>query len=170
MRPLRWPGGGVAATDGTGFPRSAKVFPRFIPALFTLAIRPSPILALALTAMAAAALACSWISLPLPAFLPAAAGIASAWWWHLAAALQRRRDAILAVELETDGTLGLQNRLGQWSQAGILPGGYVSTWLIVLSLAAEGGGRRSLVLLPDSAAKEDLRRLRVWLRWRLESK
>jgi hypothetical protein len=39
--------------------------------------------------------------------------------------------------------------------------------LIVVILGKGGERGRSLVLLPDSAAAEELRRLRVWLRWRL---
>jgi hypothetical protein len=36
-----------------------------------------------------------------------------------------------------------------------------------MNLEAAGRHRRSVLLLPDSAPAEELRRLRVWLRWRL---
>ena len=116
--------------------------------------------------MAGTALACAWISLPRLAFAPIAAGISFAWVWHLARALQRGRSALRTLELNDTGGARSQDGLGHWQETEILPGSYVSGWLIVLILGA-GGRRRSLVLLPDAAAAEDLRRLRVWLRWRV---
>lgn len=124
-------------------------------------------LALALTAAAGTALACAWISLPQLAFAPIGAGIALAWAWHLARALHWRRAAIRTLELNATGAARCQDGLGQWHDAEILPGSYVSRWLIVVILGASGRRRHSLVLLPDCAAAEELRRLRVWLRWRL---
>lgn len=132
----------------------------------TVTLRPSRALALALTLMAGAALACTWISLPLAAFLPAAAGIALAWIWHLAPALQRGRRAVRALELRAQGDARWQDAAGQWNEAEIQSGTYVSNWLVVVDLGSPGRRGRSLVLLPDSAASEELRRLRVWLRWR----
>ncbi len=117
--------------------------------------------------MAATALACAWISLPGLAFAPVAAGIALAWLWHLAQALQRGNSAMRTLELNAAGGARCQDGFGHWQEAEILPGSYVSGWLTVVILGASGGRRRSLVLLPDAAAAEDLRRLRVWLRWRL---
>jgi hypothetical protein len=133
----------------------------------SVCLRPSRVLALVLTILAGTALACAWISLPGLAFPPVAAGIALAWAWHLALALQRGRSATLALELHATGGARCQDGLGQWHEAEILPGSYVSGWLIVLILGAGGRRRSSLVLLPDAAASEELRRLRVWLRWRL---
>jgi toxin CptA len=129
--------------------------------------RPSRILALALTAVVGSAIVCAWIGLPRPAFLPVAAGIALAWLWHLAPALQRGRRAVRALELTAQGEARWQDGCGTWEEAEIRPGSYVSNWMIVLSLAGPGRRGLHLVLLPDSAAAEDLRRLRVWLRWRL---
>jgi toxin CptA len=40
----------------------------------------------------------------------------------------------------------------------------ITPWLVVVNLRLEGH-RRSLVLWPDSAARESLRALRVYLRW-----
>ena len=133
----------------------------------TVSLRPSRVLALALTLVAAAALVCAWISLPGLAFPPVAAGVALAWAWHLAQALQRGKSATRTLELNAQGGARCQDGLGLWHDAKILPGSYVSGWLIVLILGASDRRRRSLVLLPDAAAAEDLRRLRVWLRWRL---
>lgn len=49
-----------------------------------------------------------------------------------------------------------------------LTGGYANSGIIILNFRLESGGRRSLVLLPDAADAEALRRLRVWLRTRIE--
>jgi toxin CptA len=133
----------------------------------TVTLRPSRILALALTLMAGTALACAWISLPGLAFVPVAAGIVLTWASHLAQALQRGGRAARALELDAQGRARWQDVSGQWQEAEILPSSYASDWLIVVNMRGSGRRGRSLVLLPDSAAAEELRRLRVWLRWRL---
>lgn len=132
----------------------------------SISLRPSRILALALTAMTGAALACAWISVPIAAFLPIAAGVIIAWAWHCAQALLLRHSAVRALELDAKGGVRCQDGLGSWQEAAILSGSYASRWLVVLLLGM-AGRRRSLVLLPDAAAPDELRRLRVWLRWRL---
>lgn len=131
----------------------------------TVTLRPSRILALALTVMAGAGLACAWISLPDLAFLPVAAGIALAWAWHLAQALQRGRRSLRVLELGAKGSARWQDGSRQWHEDEILPSSYVSSWLVVVNLGAGGRRGRSLVLLPDCAAAEELRQLRIWLRW-----
>jgi len=132
-----------------------------------VSLKPSRTLALALSAVAAAALGCVWISLPRLAFVPLAAGIVLAWAWHVAQALQLGKWATRALELDATGSARCQDGRGQWRETDLLPGSYASSWLIVLNLGGRGQRRRALVLLPDSAADDDLRRLRVWLRWRL---
>ena len=133
----------------------------------TVSLRPSRVLALSLTAVAGAAAACTWISLPPLAFAPVAAGIALAWAWHLARVLQRGPGSVRALELAAQGNARWQDGSGQWHEAEILPSSYVSGWLVVVNLSGGGGRRRSLVLLPDCIVAEEMRRLRVWLRWRL---
>ncbi|MBI5908690.1 MAG: hypothetical protein HY848_01850 [Betaproteobacteria bacterium] len=133
----------------------------------TVTLRPSGILALALTVMAGAALACARISLPDLAFLPVAAGIALAWTWHVAQALQRGRRPLRALELRAKDSARWQDGSGLWQEGEILPSSYASDWLVVVNLRASGRRGRSLVLLPDCAAAEELRQLRIWLRWRL---
>jgi toxin CptA len=49
----------------------------------------------------------------------------------------------------------------------LLPRATVHPWLTVLRLAGEQGSYR-MVIAPDSITREDFRRLRVWLRWRVE--
>lgn len=133
----------------------------------SVSLRPSRIFALALTVTAGTALVCVWISLTLPAFLLAAVGIVLTWAWYLAQALQLGRFALRALELNVQGSARCQDGTGRWHEFEILPGSYVSGWLIVVILGEGGRRRRSLVFLPDGAAADDLRRLRAWLRWRL---
>ena len=136
-------------------------------AKLTLSLKPSRMLALALTLMAGAALACAWISLPGLAFLPAAAGITLVWASQVAHALQRGKRAAHALELDAQGHARWQDGSGLWQEAEILPSSYASDWLVIVNLRASGRRGCSLVLLSDSAAADELRRLRVWLRWRL---
>ena len=133
----------------------------------TVTLKPSRVLALALTLMAGAALACSWISLPALALAPVAAGIALAWASHLGQALQMGNRGARALELGTQGHARWQDGSGQWREAEILPSSYASEWLVVVNLGGSDRRHPALVLLPDCAAAEELRRLRVWLRWRL---
>jgi toxin CptA len=124
------------------------------------------VFALALTVMAVAALACAWISLPRLAFAPVAAGIVLAWIWHFAQTMQRSPSALRTLELNPAGGARCEDGRGRWRETEILPDSYVSSWLIVVILGINGERYRSLVLLPDAARPEELRRLRVWLRWR----
>ena len=137
-----------------------------IPTL-TVSLRPSRILAVCLTAVAGAALGCAWISLPWPAFAPVAAGVVLGLAWHVAQALQLGRGSVHALELAAKGDARWQDGSGRWHEAEVLPSSYVSDWLVVVNLNAGARRGQSLVLLPDCAVAEDLRRLRVWLRWRL---
>ncbi len=116
--------------------------------------------------MAAAALACAWISLPRLAFAAVAAGVALAWIWQVVQAMQWSRSALRALELNAAGGARCEDGRGQWHEAEILADSYVSRWLVVVALGANGRRHRSLVLLPDAAAAEEMRRLRAWLRWR----
>lgn len=132
----------------------------------TVSLKPSRVLAVALTVVAAAALACAWISLPGLAFLPIAAGVALAWAWHLAQTLQWGKRHVRALEMGAERSARWQDGSRQWHEAKILPSSYVSDWLVVVNLGVNDRRVRALVLLPDCAAAGELRRLRVWLRWR----
>ena len=59
------------------------------------------------------------------------------------------------------GTGACQNAI--WS------GGYAHTLLVILHFRLEHGRPRSLVVLPDAADPDGLRRLRVWIRTRATS-
>ncbi len=74
---------------------------------------------------------------------------------------------VSAIRLERAGQLVL--RLTDEAQAEVtcsLLIAHVHSWLTVIRCQDELGKVRSLAFYPDSAAKEDLRRLRIFLRWR----
>lgn len=78
---------------------------------------------------------------------------------------------VSAIRLERAGQLVL--RLTDEAQVELtcsLLSAHVHQWLTVIHCQDELGVVRSLVFYPDSAAKEDLRRLRVFLRWRASLK
>jgi hypothetical protein len=83
-------------------------------------------------------------------------------------ALRRWPDSALELELHDDGRAAWRDRGGIWHEANLRNSNYVSSWLMIVALAVPRtlASRRLLVLLPDAAAPEDLRRLRAWLRWR----
>ncbi len=81
-------------------------------------------------------------------------------------ALQRWPDSALELELHEDGSAAWRDRRGQWHEGKLRNSNYVSSWLLIVALAVPGAPRRPLVLLPDAGSPEDLRKLRVWLRWR----
>jgi hypothetical protein len=106
-------------------------------------------------------------------------------------ALQRWPDSTLELELHEDGRAAWRDRRGVWHEGNLRNSNYVSSWLMIVALAFPAASpeartgphgpvslwsfarafgwparRRLLVLLSDAAAPEDLRKLRVWLRWR----
>ncbi len=106
-------------------------------------------------------------------------GFAPAWGWSLAGllalaaslafharrdALLLARDAITGIVLHDDGGCDLLTRDGGEMQGRVMETTFVSTALIVINVRLDSGRSRSALLLPDSAAAEDRRRLRVWLR------
>lgn len=82
----------------------------------------------------------------------------SVWCWRRASPPPRLRIA-------ADGRLQVLDGQGAWLDAEVLGDSFVSTALIVLRYRMAGHPVRSLTLLPDSGATDDLRRLRVLLRW-----
>ena len=89
-----------------------------------------------------------------------AAGMASlfGWKWRQALPLPRLRIA-------TDGALQMLGEADAWCDIDVLGDSFVATGLIVLRYRLEGRKGPSLMLLPDSAAADDLRRIRMSLRW-----
>ncbi len=81
-----------------------------------------------------------------------------AWCW-------RRTLRTASLRIAPDGRLQCLDDAAGWHDAEVLGDSFVSAALIVLRYRLTGPRVRSLTLLPDSAEPEDLRRLRVWLRW-----
>jgi toxin CptA len=123
-------------------------------------LKPSRRLGLLLAGMLLLALAAVTLA-ALPGPLQLTLGMAVAglvgWGWRQARPLARLRIA-------ADGRLQCLDDAAEWCDAEILGDSFASTALIVLRYRM-AGKVRTLTLLPDSAAADDLRRLRVSLRW-----
>lgn len=75
---------------------------------------------------------------------------------------------IRTLRIDNDGRISCQmTGRAEFIEMHLLSGATVHPWLTVLRLADEQHAYR-VILVPDSVAPEDFRRLRVWLRWRLE--
>lgn len=136
-----------------------------------LSLRPSWSLAGLLLALHGMALACLvpleialWIKLAIVAAL--AAGLVPALY---GTALLRSADAVVELELRDDGSLQIARRDGTRFDAEVLAATAVYAPAVLLRVKAAAGGRsRSIVVFPDTLPAQDLRRLRVWLRWRAQ--
>jgi hypothetical protein len=134
-----------------------------------VALRPSAIVSAALVGSHAAALG-ALLASGLPGWVVAcaAAGLGlSLWramWRH---ALLRAPRSVVRLQLRDDGTVNAEFRDGSSRLAGVHPASTVLGFLTV-ALLSEPGRRWAtpVVIAGDSADPDDLRRLRVWLRFR----
>ncbi len=124
-------------------------------------LKPSRLLGLLLAAMAGLATwALARAALPdVARWGMAGAVIALAAWgaWQSCPRVRVRR--------LNDGRVQVADAAGDWSDVEVLNDSFVSPLLIVLRYRVGGGPAKRLVLLPDSADADALRRLRVSLRW-----
>jgi len=124
-------------------------------------LKPSRLLGLLLAGMALLALIAIYLA-ALPGSVQLALGVAvvglSGWGWRRASQPARLRIAM-------DGSLQGLDETAEWREAEVLGDSFVATGLIVLRYRIDDQPARSLTLLPDSAPADDLRRLRVSLRW-----
>jgi hypothetical protein len=68
--------------------------------------------------------------------------------------------------VQRDGAIEVECASGKRLEGRVQPGSFVAPWLVVVRWRRPGAWRDSTVLvLPDMAPAEDLRRLRVLLRW-----
>lgn len=81
----------------------------------------------------------------------------AAWGWL-------RARPVASLRIAADGRLQCLDDSAEWRDAEVLGDSFVSPGLIVLRYRV-AGQVRTLTLLPDSAGADDLRRLRVSLRW-----
>lgn len=139
-----------------------------IPRIAPLTLRPSRRLATILI-VAHAATAGLLLALPLPSWLAAAASVmllTSAVCSVHRYALLRSPGAITALAFSDREALRLTLRDGSTHAGHVLGSSTVGTTLTILNIAL--AGKRlpvHVLLLGDSLAAEDFRRLRVWLRW-----
>lgn len=76
----------------------------------------------------------------------------------------------LALTLGSDASLAWREQhAGDPVKCEVAPGSTAYRWLVVLHLRG-AEGRRTLLVLPDSATPADYRRLQIWLRWVLPFK
>lgn len=124
-------------------------------------LKPSRLLGLLLAGMLLLALIAIHLA-ALPGSVQLTLGIAmlglSGWGWRRA--MPRERLRIVA-----DGSLQCLDGAAEWRDAEVLDDSFVSAGLIVLRYRFDGQPVRGLTLMPDSAPADDLRRLRVSLRW-----
>jgi toxin CptA len=86
-------------------------------------------------------------------------------------ALRLGANAVIALRISSDNAFSVQRRRGEWRECEVLGSTYVTAFLTVLNFRVSGARRvRSVVLMSDSMAADDFRRLRVWLRWRPQTK
>lgn len=81
-------------------------------------------------------------------------------------ALRRDSASIVALDFTDRERLRVRSRDGHWQQGRILDTSLVSAALVILNIRLDA--RRlpvHVVIAGDSADREALRRLRVWLRW-----
>ena len=128
----------------------------------------SVVLAAALLVVHVLAAGCIFVTLPAGAALPAAAAVlASAVYRLHLDALQFSADAIVELLLREGGACEMITRAGATLAGQVQGSTFVSPWLIVVNLRLEPSRRRhSLALAWDSASAEELRALRVWLKYR----
>lgn len=79
----------------------------------------------------------------------------AAWQW---------RRTLPGLRIKADGQIQLDAGNSGWQHVALLPGSFVSPGLSVVRLRTPNS-TQPLVLLPDSASRDALRRLRLSLRW-----
>ena len=80
-------------------------------------------------------------------------------------ALLRGRRAIRAFRVRGN-SIEVQDGLGRWREGAIRAGSFVAPWLTIVRWRPRGARvDRTIPILPGMACEEDLRRLRVVLRW-----
>lgn len=88
------------------------------------------------------------------------------WKQILRHALLRASNSIVALLVNAKSELSCQSLSGDWQTAELLPTTTVTPKLTVLNLKLlEQPIKISVVILTDSIADEDFRKLRIWLKW-----
>jgi toxin CptA len=134
-----------------------------------LRIAASPLLAGALTLVHGAAIACVVACLPgwwMPVSVSTAIAISLV--FHVRRdALQRSGDAVTALVLRDEGRCELILANGDTVTGSIEGTTFATALLTVINVRPARPARpRAAVLMPDSAPAQEMRRVRVWLRFR----
>jgi toxin CptA len=137
-----------------------------------LRIAPSALLASALLLAHGGAIACAVLFLPgwwMPAL--ASTAIAGSVVFHIRRdALQLSGHSVTELLLKEGAGCEFTLKNGKTLAGNIEGSTFVAPLLIVVNIRPYGQGRRrAAILMPDSAAAEDLRRIRVWLRHRVRT-
>ena len=124
-------------------------------------LKPSRLLGLLLlggVALTLVAIGLADVSATVALVLGAAVVGLGVWGW-------RRESQKASLRIAADGRLQCMDDAAEWRDAEVLGDSFVSTGFIVVRYRTADGPVRTLTLLSDSADADDLRRLRVSLRW-----
>ena len=135
-----------------------------------IALRPSRRLAFLLGFFHALAIVSAGISLNGWAQYLVAAGVLLSAAGCLAEVLLRRPATAVSLELRADGSASWRESRGTWREGRLEGGQLVWPALVILGIKQARRRRKWIVLMPDSAPADDLKRLRVWLRWQPEAR
>jgi toxin CptA len=134
-------------------------------------ISPSVRLAIALCVAHLVAAGLVWL-VPIPVLVKGAVTLAIACglvYFLARDAALHAANAIVALELKSDGGVSFHTRAGNWVDCELSGSSYVSPGLTIVVLRPRGKGRtRRAIILPDSVVARDFRRLRMWMRWKNE--
>lgn len=133
----------------------------------SIEFRPSRIFAGGLVGAHGLALLAAWVSLSGWVHMLVAFGVCLSALGCLAEALQWSGRAAVALELRADGRARWRDRKGLWHESLLGNDHFLSPVLMVVGLLTGGRSRKRIVLFSDSAAPEELRRLRVRLQWHI---
>jgi hypothetical protein len=129
-------------------------------------LKPSRMLAAVLAGTHLLALAAAGASLSGVPLALVCTGIAVSAACTSADALLRLPTSVVWLELQEDGTGRWRDRTGQEHPVRAAHASWSGPGLVVLGLRRSRWRTRWVLLLPDSAPGDALRRLRVWLKWR----
>jgi hypothetical protein len=132
-------------------------------------LKPSLRLAGLLGAVHILALAAAWLSLEGWPRVLVACGLLLSAMGCLMEIFHRSSRTAVSLELLDDGRASWRDGSARWHEGRLGDHHFVSAALVVMRLDQTQGARKWLVLAADSGAPEDLRRLRVWLRWYREA-
>jgi hypothetical protein len=130
-----------------------------------LQLRASRMLAVMLIVLHGSALiVLPWLTISFSVIILLAGGVvASLYYTLMTHVLFRGKKSVTALMWNMSGGLKVTDREGNMREALIKDESFVHSHLIILNLRFVEGGNRTLVLLPDSADGELLRRLRLRL-------